>query len=282
MMPDALACSVRECYRPLARRDASYACDRGHTFDVARSGYVNLLQPQDRRSADPGDSREALAARTRLLENGIGRAAVDAMAAAAVECLPQGPSDPESPVVADLGCGAGDLLAEVAARTPVTGIGIDLSAEAADMAARRHPALTWVVANADRRLPLLDGSIDLVLSLHGRRSPAECARVLKPSGRLIVAVPAPDDLAELRTLVQGAAIARDRSAAILAEHEGHFVLIGKQTARERHTVADSTLLADLLAGTYRGGRHREVPADTASAGFGVTLASDVLLLARRA
>jgi 23S rRNA (guanine745-N1)-methyltransferase len=281
MMPDALACSVRDCYQPLSRRANVYGCDRGHTFDVARSGYVNLLQPQDRRSAEPGDSREAVAARARLLANGIGRAVIDAVAATAVDCLPDQPADRQPPVVVDLGCGAGDLLADLATRAPIAGIGIDLSAEAAETAARRHPALTWVVANADRRLPLLDASVDLVLSLHGRRNPAECARVLTTSGRLIVAVPSPDDLAELRALVQGEATARDRSAAVVAEHEQHFVLAGRQTAREHHGVTDRALLTDLLSGTYRGGRHRTVPADDASGAFGVTLASDVLLFARR-
>ena len=37
-------------------------CPRGHSFDVARSGYINLLQPQERRSRNPGDSADAVAA----------------------------------------------------------------------------------------------------------------------------------------------------------------------------------------------------------------------------
>ena len=40
--------------------------------------------------------------------------------------------------------------------------------EAATYAARRHPSLWWIVANADRRLPVLDASVDLVLSVLDR------------------------------------------------------------------------------------------------------------------
>ena len=41
-----LACTVRDCGLPLEKREREYVCEYGHTFDIARSGYVNLLQPQ--------------------------------------------------------------------------------------------------------------------------------------------------------------------------------------------------------------------------------------------
>ncbi|HKO57080.1 MAG TPA: rRNA (guanine-N1)-methyltransferase, partial [Thermoanaerobaculia bacterium] len=57
---------MRSCGSPLTA-GRSWVCPRGHSFDVARSGYLNLLQPQDRRSAYPGDSAAAVAARRRFL-----------------------------------------------------------------------------------------------------------------------------------------------------------------------------------------------------------------------
>src|SRR5205823_563284 len=50
-----LLCTVRGCREPLRRDDRRYVCARGHSFDLAKSGYLNLLQAQDRRSASPGD-----------------------------------------------------------------------------------------------------------------------------------------------------------------------------------------------------------------------------------
>ena len=81
--------------------------------------------------------------------------------------------------------------------------GIDLSAAALDLAARADPLTTWVVANADRGLPLMSRSCDVVLSITARRPAAEIRRVLENSGDLWVAVPGADDLAELREMVEG-------------------------------------------------------------------------------
>jgi SAM-dependent methyltransferase len=122
-----------------------------------------------------------------LLDAGIGRTFITDL----VRCLTS-LSLPVNGSVADLGAGTGDALAAcVAAERTVAGIGIDLSTAAARHASRRFPDLTWVVANADRRLPLIDGRVSLFLSLHGRRNPAECARALAPTGFLLVAVPRP-------------------------------------------------------------------------------------------
>ena len=75
------------------------------------------------------------------------RAAVDAFVHTAAR-LDLG----DAPSVIDLGCGSGDTLAALARIRPVKGIGLDLSAPAIEDAAKRFPQLTWVIANADRRL----------------------------------------------------------------------------------------------------------------------------------
>jgi len=270
-----LACSVRGCGRPLVRRERCYVCPSGHSFDVARVGYVNLLQPDDRRSLAAGDSAKAVDARERLLAAGAGRALVDTLLATV-----SGLQLPPGAVVVDLGAGTGHHLAAIAGAFGLAGIGIDLSTAAASHAARRHPGLTWVVANADRRLPLLDASVDLVLSIHARRHPLECARVLTSTGTLIVCVPAPDDLAELRAAVQGRAIARDRTADVVAEHAAHFALRDRTAARQL-LPCDRAALRDLLAGTYRGERTGQAGAVASLDALDVTLSSDVLVFARR-
>jgi 23S rRNA (guanine745-N1)-methyltransferase len=210
-----------------------------------------------------------------LIEQGVGRETIDAVVRR-IGSLPL----PAMPVCVDLGSGSGDTLGALAAAVPATAIGIDLSVPAVTLAARKFPALTWVVANADRRLPLLDGSIDLVLSVHARRNPAECHRVLGPSGVLVVAVPGADDLIELREAVQGAAVARDRVDGAVAEHGRHFTLVDRSTARQQAELSREGLL-QLLRGTYRGAR---VAASARVAGLGtmtVTLSSDIIVLAPR-
>jgi len=246
--PTSLACTVRGCGLRLQRDERICVCARGHTYDIARSGYVNLLQPQDRRSRSAGDLKSAIDARARLLAAGVGRSILDGVVrrAATLEL-------PDNPLVVELGSGSGDALATLAETRPIAGVGIDLSTAAAAHAARRFPHLTWVVANADRRLPFLDRSVALMLSIHGRRQAVECARVLAPVGYLLVAIPAPEDLIELRALIQGEGVERARGEGLVAEHEALFTLTDRFSVRERHTL-DQASLIDLLRGTYRGRR----------------------------
>ncbi len=270
-----LACSVRGCHQPLTRGADAYVCDRGHSFDIARSGYLNLLQPQDRRSRAPGDAAAALDARARLLAAGIGTTILAGFVERAAAAL----GAQTDAVTLDLGCGTGEALERLAVASGVGGIGIDISVDAIDRAARRAPALTWLVANADRRLPIRDASVGLVLSLNARRNPPECARVLAPDDRLLVAVPAPDDLIELRTLVQGAGTERDRADAVVEEHAPFFDLTARARLDERHTL-DGPALRDLLAGTYRGARRSQQGHEGLDA-LEVTLAADVLTFTRK-
>lgn len=252
-----------------------WACDAGHSFDVARAGYVNLLQPQDRRSPLAGDPTSAIEARRRLLSAGVG-AGLFASVAAMVGALPLG----EDRAIVELGCGSGEFLGQFLRVGPAALVGLDLSAAAITMAARAFPDLTWAVANADRRLPLLDGSVDVVVSVHSRRNPAECARVLKSQAWLIVTVPAPDDLIELREMVLGQRVEQDRATAVVAAHATGFTLASQTTFSEQ-VVLSAGQLDDLLTGTYRGVRHGASSRRASLQPMTVTMAADVLMFRRK-
>ena len=270
-----LACTVRDCGLALDRSDRRYVCARGHSYDVARSGYINLLQPQDRRSLTAGDAVTAVEARARLFAAGIGRTLVEALRQ---RFALQRTTDDS--VVADLGSGSGDALATCLANSSATGVGIDLSVAASRHAARRFPTLTWIVANADRRLPLIENRLSLLLSLHGRRNPAECARVLAPNGLLFVAVPAADDLIELRSVVQGKGVERSRVDALLNDHAGLFKPVEQFSSRERHMLRRESLL-DLLQSTYRGARASARHTLESLPAMSVTVASDCVLFEKK-
>ena len=214
-------------------------------------------------------------ARAALEQAGVGRALTSGIIGRIAA-----PGLPVHAIAVDLGSGSGALLGALCRDRPIAGLGIDLSTAAADFAARRFRALTWIVANADRRLPLLDSSVDLVLSIHGRRNPAECARVLTTAGLLWVALPAPDDLIELRALVQGQGIERDRVDAMLVEHQSDFDLVDRFAVRERLTLQRQGLL-DLLRGTYRGARFTASERIEALEAMEVTLSSEICVLRRR-
>lgn len=271
MLP--VRCTVRGCGATLRREDARLVDASGHAFDAARSGYFNLLQPQDRRSREPGDPAAAVAARRRLLDAGAGAALLEALSAAVADlCLP-----PRARTL-DVGSGEGSLLGALAARFDLEAAGVDLSVRAVDLAARRHSGVLWLVANADRGLPFADASLDLVISVTARRNPAECSRVLAPGGRLVVAVPAPDDLAELRAAVLGPAAPEDRAAKLVREHAPHFSPIGRRASRERRRFS-AAQLADLLTSTYRGGRAGRLERAAGLDGLEVTQSHEIVVFA---
>ena len=52
------------CGAPLERAEGRYRCPKGHSYDIAREGYVHLLPANRKHSPNPGDDREMVAARS--------------------------------------------------------------------------------------------------------------------------------------------------------------------------------------------------------------------------
>lgn len=280
--PISPSCTVRGCGSRLVRQDRCWVCERGHVFDIAKRGYVNLLQPQDRRSLEAGDSAEVVAARRRLAAAGHDRELLEVLGNELV-----GLARPAGELrLLDVGCGEGSMLVGISARlTAALGRapeawGVDLSAPAIDAAARQAGEFGWVIANADRGLPWPDASFDAVLSITARLLPTEFHRVLRPGGRALLALAGSDDLIELREEVLGEGQERDRVPRTLAEFSELFEL--ERHLRLSTTVqADPSLIEDLLAITYRGGRRSREERAAALAGLTVTFSRDLLILRRR-
>jgi len=147
---------------------------------------------------------------------------------------------------------------------------------AIEAAARLHPDLHWVVANADRFLPYADASFRLVASITAQRNPEEFRRVLADEGTLLVVVPAPDDLIEARELILGEGVSRDRVDKAIEDFAPLFVL--DRHERIRHVVhLDPASLRDVMVGTYRAGRASRLARLATVPDLDVTLSRDVLL-----
>ena len=270
-----LLCPVRGCGLGLVAAARSYACPAGHSFDRAKSGYVNLLLPQDKKSTDPGDRRESVEARRRSAERGLTRELL-ALLTRELDPFLRG-----SGALLDVGCGDGFVLANLAEHFGGEAWGVDISREAIDFAARRHPTLQWLIANADRRLPFADHSFRAILSITGPKNAPELRRLLDPEGVLIVAVSAPDDQAELREAVLGAAHEVDRAPRMQEIFGADFELAHTGEARQRAQL-DKDALRDLLDGSYRGARHAARQRFKAQGALAVTLSHQVLVFRPRA
>jgi 23S rRNA (guanine745-N1)-methyltransferase len=231
-----LTCPVRGCQLSLVREQRRLICPQGQSFDVARSGYINLLQPQERRSKQPGDTAAAVAGRRRLHDLGVTEPLLRAVEA----ILVPSPDD----IVLDAGCGGGFYLGSMARATPFDAHGVDISIPAIEAAARRYPYCEWVVANADRAIPYADRSFTVVLSITGRMNPAEFRRMVRPDGRLLVALPSPEDLLELRGK------GRDRVARTVETFAPDFALLDQRRATTTANL-DAAAVHDVLHSIYR-------------------------------
>jgi 23S rRNA (guanine745-N1)-methyltransferase len=174
------------CRGELSRTDRAVVCGNGHSFDVARQGYISLTVPQ--RRPHRGDTTDMVAAREAFLGAGYYEPIADAVVGAAFV----------TGCVVELGAGTGYYLATLLDYQPTSfGIALDVSRPALRRAARAHPRITAVAADVWDELPLRDGAVDLVLNVFAPRNGDEIARVLAPQGELIVVTPTQRHLAEL-------------------------------------------------------------------------------------
>ncbi|MFI6847369.1 23S rRNA methyltransferase [Kitasatospora sp. NBC_00085] len=184
-----LACP--HCAQALTPDGRTLRCPGGHSFDIAKQGYVSLLAGDAHTGT--GDTADMVAARSDFLAAGHYRPIADALAAAAAAAAPEG-------LVADLGAGTGHYLAHVLDALPGRpGAALDISKYALRRAAKAHPRIGAVVCDAWRPLPLLEATAGLVLNVFAPRNGPEIRRVLRPGATLLLVSPTAHHLRELVT-----------------------------------------------------------------------------------
>jgi 23S rRNA (guanine745-N1)-methyltransferase len=126
-------------------------------------------------------------------------------------------------------------------------------------------------------LPYADASFAAVASITARRNPAEFRRVLRDEGRLLLVIPGPDDLVELREAVLGRGLLRDRVDQAVAVFAPRFTL--ERHERFRHVARlDAEAIRDVMTGSYRAGRASRRDRLAALGPLAVTLSRDALVL----
>jgi 23S rRNA (guanine745-N1)-methyltransferase len=232
------------CAAPLTLVPGRLTCPARHAFDVARQGYVSLLAAPVAGAA--GDTAAMVQARERFLAGGHFAPLAAALAEAASAGVPvpvPGPASPHPasphpasphaaaaddppPCVLDLGAGTGYYLAAVLDRLPGwAGIALDVSRYALRRAARAHPRIGAVAADAWRPLPVRDDAAGLALSVFAPRNPAELRRVLRPGGSLLVLTPTPRHLRELVRKLDLLTVDARKPERLAEQLGGHFALM---------------------------------------------------------
>jgi 23S rRNA (guanine745-N1)-methyltransferase len=174
------------CHEPLRINDHAAVCRNHHSFDLARSGYLNLYRSNRK---GHGDNKEMVQARTAFLESGAYAFLRDEL----VEISAGMPHDH----VLDLACGEGYYTRALPGTEK---IGIDLSKDALKHAAGRDPETAYVLASIFD-VPVSSESTDVILTCFAPLAAQEITRLLKPGGHFIFVSPGPYHLYEMKKVL---------------------------------------------------------------------------------
>ena len=196
-----LLCPI--CGEILEKTDRTYRCGSGHTFDLARQGYLHLLPVQNKRSLNPGDTREQVLSRRAFLETDSYAPIVEAVKSAAA-----GHAGP----ILDVGCGEGWYAVRVAEFLGAELTGLDISKEAVRCAAGKYKNALWICGSA-ARLPFPDRSAGLVMSLFALTVAEEFARVLEDGGLYFQVLAEEDHLMGLKSIIYPTLLHKEKNTA---------------------------------------------------------------------
>ena len=227
----------------LTRNERVLTCEHGHTYDLAKTGYVNLLPVQNKRSKDPGDSKEMVAARQAFLNQQHYFPIVNAI-------LSSWPKDHlvGGVRILDAGCGEGYYLSEIGnalSNRDIERAGLDISKWAILAASKRDKGVSWLVGS-NASLPMPSERYDAVLCLFGFPVFGEFSRVLSEGGLLLLVESGPNHLIELRNLLYPSIHEYKQT---FSEGVEYFELVLEQAETFTFPLDSQTQIQDLLSMT---------------------------------
>jgi len=178
------------CGGAFSRKDNSLVCDKRHTYDIARQGYVNFVPGQK----EMFYKKELFESRAKVFEAGVYAPVVERLSAALEQHVKK-----ENPVLLDAGCGEGYYTKAVCPGRAIERIGFDLSKDAVKLAAKGPKTALFFAADL-KNIPMQDHTVDVLLDIFTPANYAEFARVLAPDGLVMKLAPRSGYLKELRLL----------------------------------------------------------------------------------
>ena len=170
-----LVCPV--CGDVITLSGRAMCCKNGHSFDVAKEGYVNLLRSS--KSGDKiGDDKLSARCRRDFLNKGY---------YAPLQTFLRDLFGDKKGTVLDICCGEGYYTAALGENPNLSVYGFDISREMVRLGAKRGNAAYFVANLAS--IPVAEHSFDYAVHLFAPFQEAAFCRVLKPGGRLYTVIP---------------------------------------------------------------------------------------------
>jgi 23S rRNA (guanine745-N1)-methyltransferase len=186
----ALQCTI--CHSEMTVMDSkSLVCENGHSFDLAKQGYVNMLQKQVSTMYD----HALFDARKRIIHDYKFYDKVHQKISKIIDEALQ-----EGGLVFDAGSGEGTHLYAIFNQLDqdyIHGLGLDISKDGIVMAAKNYSDQNWLVGDLTQT-PFKEHSLDIILSFLSPANYSEFKRIMKPNGLLIKIIPGSHYLKEIR------------------------------------------------------------------------------------
>lgn len=187
-----LICPV--CSQKIEKKEKNYCCRNGHSFDIAKEGYVNLLSGKHKSGSLIGDNKEMAKSRRNFLEKGYYDFLAEKIADIIVSYGRLNPN------VLDISCGEGYYTNLISRLSCANIIGFDISKEMIKLAAKKYRDNFFFVAN-NASIPIESESVDIGYQICAPFNAKEFSRILKKDGIIISVVPAKKHLWSLKKSV---------------------------------------------------------------------------------
>ena len=236
---EGLICPV--CSAALMKQESTLRCENRHCFDIASSGYVNLLKPGKKNNAKAGDSREMIRARTDFFESDAYGGVAKSICAIVDKLSPH--------TIIDAGCGEGYYTQFMATDPSRFVYGVDMSkfgCEHGAKSAKRNGLnnLVYCVGSIFE-LPFASESTDLIVNMFAPVADQEFFRVLKKGGHFVVAAAGIDHLDGLKSLLYDNVYKNEEK---FLEFDG-FELIGQENLKYTAKITGNQTIFNLFTMT---------------------------------
>ena len=181
-----------------------------------------------------GDTKEMLVARRAFLDGGHYQPLVTTITTLISGYL-HGEGENGLPYIniLDAGCGEGYYLGQVQRElgqvlpdAHIEYIGLDIAKEAMRMAAKRYKGIHFLVANLKERLVFANDTLHVLLNIFAPRNAEEFARVVTLGGIVLIVIPAPQHLQQLRGTLGLLSIEENKQEHVIEQFAPYFTYMG--------------------------------------------------------
>lgn len=272
---NVLICPI--CRKDISKSDeGTYKCEHNHSFDIAKEHYVNFLNIKQKKSKNPGDSKEMVTARKDFLSKDYYKTVADTINTLITKYV--APTDKKSINILDIGCGSGYYMDGMLktldlGKSKPNFFGLDISKDALKFAGKLLKDQILVVASSFD-MPFKDRAFHCMLSVFSPLDISECMRILDDAGVFIRVLPENDHLIELKEIIYPELTEKNKED--ISVSSDHIQLIERQQVKYTIDLGKDDLL-NLLKMTPHYWRIKEHEMNTFNSynGLSVTISMQV-------